>query len=451
MTEGADKDFVVFPWDKNLETGIPLIDQQHQKLVDLLNQLALHLVRGEKVELEQVFDELAAYADFHFKAEEKIWGPCFLEDEWLIDHKQAHSSFLPKVKKIREEGEGKPFYTVIEETIKFLIHWLTYHILDNDKRMAIVLDGVNSGETLEYAQEKSTLIMSETMGLMVENILTMYDKLASKTLNLMKETEERKRIEKKLTQANDELEITKEKLKRSLESAQDKMLVSEKLATVGELAAGVSHEVLNPVNIISVHTQMLQRKTKNDSNIQNFCNKVRREIERIQKIMSSLLAFSRKGNAQVEKGYLTEEIDKTLTLVEEEYKLSNIKIVRNWCENNTAILYDADKMRQVYLNLLHNAHHAMPDGGTITVGCKSVKEADKKFYQFTFSDTGTGMSKKVQLKIFEPFFTTKPKGQGTGMGLAVIHGIIEEHGGKIRVESEEGKGTTFIISLPASD
>lgn len=233
-------------------------------------------------------------------------------------------------------------------------------------------------------------------------------------------------------------------------SVQRQLAASEKLAGVGELAAGVSHEVLNPVNIISVHTQMLERKMKDDSNVQNFCNKVMHEIERIQKIMGSLLAFSRKGNAEVKKGNLHEEIEKVIALVEEGYKLDNIDIVRNWCGRNVEILFDVDKMRQVYLNLIHNAKYAMPQGGTITVGCKAVTGKGGDFHQFIFSDTGTGMSEEVKSKIFEPFFTTKPEGEGTGMGLAVIHGIIGEHEGKIRVESEEGKGTTFIISLPVA-
>ena len=234
-------------------------------------------------------------------------------------------------------------------------------------------------------------------------------------------------------------------------SAQKQLMAAQKLAGVGELAAGVSHEVLNPVNIISVHTQMLQRKTKDDANIQNFCNKVKHEIDRIQKIMGSLLAFSRKGQIETETGNLRDHIESVLGLVEEEYKLDNIKIVRDWCDSLVEISFDSDKIRQVYLNLVHNAKHAMPDGGTITVGCRGVKEADKNFHQFTLSDTGTGMSEEVRLKVFEPFFTTKPEGEGTGMGLAVIHRIIEEHGGKIRVESEEGKGTTFIISLPIAN
>ena len=240
----------------------------------------------------------------------------------------------------------------------------------------------------------------------------------------------------------------KKESKKRIEKAQKQLIVSQKLAGVGELAAGVSHEVLNPVNIISVHTQMLQRKNKDDSNIQHFCEKIRHEIGRIQKIMSSLLAFSRKSIVETKKGHLRDAIEATIVLVEEEYKLDNIKIVRDWCDTVVDISYDPDKIRQVYLNLIHNAKHALPDGGTITVGCRAVKDADKSFHQFTFSDTGTGMTEEVKLKIFEPFFTTKPEGEGTGMGLSVIHGIIQEHGGKIRVESEEGKGTTFIISLP---
>ncbi len=236
-----------------------------------------------------------------------------------------------------------------------------------------------------------------------------------------------------------------------MELAQKQIIASQKLAGVGELAAGVSHEVLNPVNIISVHTQMLQKKTKDDPKIQNFCNKVRHEIDRIQKIMSSLLTFSRSGDSELQSGNLRDSIESVLALVEAEYKLDNIKIVRDWCDSLVEISYDPDKIRQVYLNLLHNAKHAMPDGGTITVGCASANNGGKDYHQFTFSDTGTGMSEEVRLKIFEPFFTTKPEGEGTGMGLSVIHGIIEEHGGKIRVESEEGKGTTFTISLPVAN
>lgn len=247
-------------------------------------------------------------------------------------------------------------------------------------------------------------------------------------------------------------DITEEKHKElELQKIQKQLIASEKLAGIGQLAAGVSHEVLNPVNIISVHTQMLQRKNKDDSDIQSFCNKVKREIARIQKIMSSLLAFSRKGQVEFETGNIRDCIEGVLTLLEEEYKLDNIKIERDWCDTLMDISFDLDKIRQVYLNLAHNAKHAMPNGGTITVGCRAVKETGKDFHQFTFSDTGTGMTEEIKSKIFEPFFTTKPEGEGTGMGLAVIHGIIQEHGGKIRLESEEGKGTTFIISLPVAD
>jgi len=244
-------------------------------------------------------------------------------------------------------------------------------------------------------------------------------------------------------------DITQEKEKDiHLRQIQKQVMASEKLAAVGQLVAGVSHEVLNPVNIISVHNQLLQRKNKDNPDLQKFCSSLSHEIARIQKIISSLLAFSRMNSVKFEQGDFIGDVENLLNLVEEEYKLDKIEFVRQWCDETFTISYDKDKMRQVYLNLIHNAKYAMPSGGTITVGCKPIVIDGNKFLELIFSDTGVGISDEVQSKIFDPFFTTKPEGMGTGMGLSVIHGIIEEHGGNISVASEEGKGTTFTIRLP---
>ena len=233
-----------------------------------------------------------------------------------------------------------------------------------------------------------------------------------------------------------------------LRIAQKQLMASQKLASIGELSAGVSHEVLNPVNIISVHSQMLKRKVKDDERVQLYCDKVSNEIKRIQKIMGGLLDFSRQGDTKLEKGTLREHIEKVIVLVENEYILDNVTFERDWCDKLVDIEYDADKLRQVFLNLINNAKQAMPNGGTITIGCRPVKKRNKSYHQFSFKDTGSGMNEEVASKIFNPFFTTKAEGQGTGMGLSIVHGIIEEHGGEIEIETQEGKGTTFFINLP---
>ena len=245
-------------------------------------------------------------------------------------------------------------------------------------------------------------------------------------------------------------DITQGKKKElKLQKAERQLITAEKLAGIGQLAAGVSHEILNPVNIISVHNQMLKKKTPDDPKLQEFCSKVNFEVDRIKKIVNSLLAFSRTPNEDIQKGFVREEIEKVLTLVEQEYKSDNIEIVREWCDKRVELLYDPDMIRQVFLNLVNNAKYAMPKGGTITVGCRTIEKNNKDYLQLLFSDTGTGMNKKEIAKIFDPFFTTKPEGVGTGMGLSVVHGIITDNGGDIEVESEEGKGTTFKINLPA--
>lgn len=243
----------------------------------------------------------------------------------------------------------------------------------------------------------------------------------------------------------------RKKSEEEVRFAQRQAMESEKLAAVGQLAAGVSHEVMNPVNIIGLKIQMLKRNTKDDEKTQTFCEKVDNELKRIQKIMGSLLIFSRKGDASFQKGDLKEDLEKVVAILENEFSKDNIEIIRDWCLEDNKISYDPDKLRQVFLNLINNARHALPNGGTITVGSTPLNKSGKGFIRYSFSDTGTGMSKEVKSRIFDPFFTTKPEGEGTGLGLSIVHGIISEHGGDIFVESEEGKGTTFLIDLPVAE
>ncbi|WP_161957583.1 bacteriohemerythrin [Mariprofundus sp. EBB-1] len=208
MKNDAVEFFEVFPWNANFETGVALIDEQHKQLVHLLNLLAAHLAhQSAPVKLNQVFDELAAYADYHFKAEEAIWQPYFKADSRFISHQHTHDSFITQVLRLKEEEGTKSLDEVIEDVLKFLTHWLAYHILDSDKRMAKTILAVDSGLTLEQAVQQADREMSGSMKLLIDTVMNMYDTLSSRTLDLMKEKAERKRYEKALQKAHDDLEL----------------------------------------------------------------------------------------------------------------------------------------------------------------------------------------------------------------------------------------------------
>ncbi len=244
-------------------------------------------------------------------------------------------------------------------------------------------------------------------------------------------------------------DVTQEKeAEARLEALQKQLLTSQKLAAIGQLSAGVSHEVLNPVNIISLHMQLLARKRKDEPELVELCNKVIHEVGRIQKIMGALLTFSRQGAAQKDPVVIKELLDGVVDLIQADFALDNIHIKRDCSEEDLAILGDRDKLRQVFLNLVNNAKYAMPNGGEFFIRCRPLEKENSHWVQVSVEDTGTGIKKEHLEKLFLPFFTTKPEGEGTGMGLAMVHGIIEEHGGTIRVESQEGQGTKFIIEIP---
>lgn len=196
----------VFPWNPNFETGIPDIDTQHQQLVYLLNRLAAHLAQeSEPVILEQVFSELAAYADYHFREEEKIWKTHFGEDEWFIGHSRTHENFLERLHELRTQEQNQQVHETLDELIKFLTHWLAFHILDNDMRMAKAIIGLKSGGSLEQAKEQAIIEMSGIMRVFTASVLAMYDKLASRTLELVREREQRIRMEKQMLELSERI------------------------------------------------------------------------------------------------------------------------------------------------------------------------------------------------------------------------------------------------------
>ena len=198
--------FEIFPWTSNLETGIESIDEQHKKLVELLNSLTQHLVNHDDVMISEVFDELAAYANYHFDSEESVWEPYFKNDAWYKEHKGSHESFLPSVLEIKEKYSDKTLNEVIEIIVKYLIRWLAHHIIGDDKKMALVIHKVNSGMSFEEAKKATVNDIKGSSKVLIDTVLTMYDRLSSRTLELMKERNERKIAEVKLTEANKRLE-----------------------------------------------------------------------------------------------------------------------------------------------------------------------------------------------------------------------------------------------------
>ena len=245
-------------------------------------------------------------------------------------------------------------------------------------------------------------------------------------------------------------DVTEKKANEELlDKTRVQLATSEKLASIGQLAAGVSHEVLNPLNIISVQVQMMQAKVKENPLVQKYCGTMTHEIERITKILGALLSFSRKGESKKTKFLMKDIVDEVLDLFQQTFSLENITIETEFGKPIPELFADKEKIRQVFLNIISNAKHAIPEGGVISIKSQKKDTIEGTFTHISISDTGTGIKSENLSQIFDPFFTTKREGEGTGMGLAVVHGIIEDQGGTITVESEEGKGTTFSINLPA--
>ena len=246
-----------------------------------------------------------------------------------------------------------------------------------------------------------------------------------------------------------------EKLDRSdaaLMKTQDRLIQSAKLAAVGELAAGVAHELNNPLTGILGYTQwVLLEANKTEAigaeGVRSRLQKIEREVLRCKDIVQNLLNFSRAHDqAVMEKLSVNSVVEATLAVTDHALEMNHVAVAMKLAADLPAVEGNANQLQQVFTNIVVNAAKAMPTGGTLTVETRGSEDG----VRVSFRDSGHGMPPAVVERIFEPFFTTRKVGEGTGLGLSVSYGLVKAHGGDITVESEEGKGSVFTISLPAA-
>ena len=226
---------------------------------------------------------------------------------------------------------------------------------------------------------------------------------------------------------------------------QEQLEKAERLAELGTVASGMAHEIGTPMNVILGRAEYLMNRVTEEP-IKKGLQTIVTQVERITKVMNQLLSFARRRAPERGALDLKDVIETSVEIFQERLARNRIRVELNLDPSSPMVHADADQMNQVMINLIMNAVHAMPDGGLLRIGVVPAND----MVILTVSDTGHGIPQEVLTHIFDPFFTTKEFGKGTGLGLTVVKGILEEHGGSIAVASEPEKGTTFTILLPRS-
>lgn len=240
----------------------------------------------------------------------------------------------------------------------------------------------------------------------------------------------------------------------TLQDTQERLVQKEKLASVGQLAAGVAHEINNPLGTVLLYADILHKEAPEDNQQQREdLQMIVREATRCKAIVNDLLNFSRQNEVLAQETDLNGLLREMAGEVSQQDLYRQVEVVTDLDPDLPSIQADPLQLRQVFLNLMSNAAEAMPDGGRLTLSTR--KGATDGFVSVQLQDTGVGISEENMKKLFSPFFTTKPIGKGTGLGLAISYGIVKMHRGQISVESQVGEGTTFTVTLreqlPAPD
>jgi hemerythrin-like metal-binding protein len=501
MNTATEERIEAFIWDNKFNTGVDVVDEQHRKLVDIINRLgSINAHLASTGELTEILTELANYTVYHFGTEEELMRKYAVDAIHQDVHIKAHQHFTGQVGVAAKIllGSKDVNNQLVVPLLKYVTNWLVQHILGSDARMGKEILALQAGDSHEEAVRKANAFMTQSANVLMEALNEMYGKLGDKTLEVIQKNQELEAEQQALKVLNDQLEervkqrtaaveqanqqllannVELKNLNDKLESAHVQLLQSEKMASIGQLAAGVAHEINNPVgfvnsnlgtlgkyissmfNVISAYEtaeakvgpntcpEVAQVKKAMDFNylkedIPSLLKESQDGLARVTRIVQDLKDFSHVDEANWQQANLEQGMDSTLNVVSNEIKYK-AEVVRQYA-GLPSVECMPSQLNQVFMNMLVNAAQAIDQKGTITV--RTGKSGEEVWVEV--EDTGKGISPENLSRIFDPFFTTKPIGKGTGLGLSLSYGIVQKHHGRIEVKSEVGKGSTFRVWLP---
>ncbi len=364
-----------------------------------------------------------------------------LYSSWVVRGEELGTlvTVLPSNFIVSTEATSRDLFSLVFSLATLLVIVLGYNIAQNIAKPLLRLRGMAQAVAAGDLNQRSDVQREDEIGDLAQAFDTM-------TLRLQERTEEAQRLYAEAVERNRELTRMYEQLRQ----AQQQLVQSEKLASVGQLAAGIVHDVKNPLGVIKGMAEELMEEIdelsarEETAELATGLQVIRDSASRANQIVTDLLKFARQSPPTLEPHDLRETVEGVLRLTRYMLRKGKVEAHLDAPHESVIAVYDLQQIEQVLINLIQNAVQAMPDGGDLYLSL----DVEGDSVVLRLRDTGTGIAPEHISRIFDPFFTTKAEGQGVGLGLSVSYGIIARHGGRIEVESEQGKGATFTVILP---
>ena len=433
----------IFPWNGNFETGIREIDEQHKKLVDLLNVLVGCLAfQSAPPELDKIFEDLKDYAQMHFAFEEKIWHRHFKGDFWEELHKHSHGDFVGQIIELRKQESTKPLDEVIESISGFLTHWLALHIIEADKRMAKVVLTLGTGVQLEMAKEIADREMSGATRVLIDTVMGMYDKLAHRTIQMTREITAR-------TKAETELRNTQQELIRLKDEAVTRELRTRK--EINNFTEILTHHLQEPVRLQQTFVLKLEKLLAAENVHSAEIDQAMRHVVNGADRLRMLLRDAQTHLSLSQQSHMPKLCDTSKAVIAAQSELA-VKIGETKADiqfhSMPTVMVDFDWLVDIFRVLLDNSLTFTRPNIPPVIRILAEVHADEAL--FVVSDNGIGIAEEYRERVFNIFerLDTHKKSTGTGIGLALVRKSIESANGKVWIEASELGGISVKFTVP---